>query len=167
MLRRASVTVGLLTLLTAGVSSQSVTPIGSSGRATPKGLVKAGQALINGRAVDTNAIPLSNATVRLRNLADNRVEQVGTVDHMGQFTLVARPDVPYVVEIADHTERVIAVSDVITAQAGDVAAAVITSASRLPATAGIFSNSTSAVLSALTTGGIAVIDPEPPLSPEK
>jgi hypothetical protein len=167
MLRRAYVTVGLLTVLAAGVSSQSVQPTDSPSRATPKVLVKAGQALINGTAVDTNAIPLSHAAVRLRNLADNRVEQVGTADHMGQFRFVVRPEVPYVVEIADRTGRVVAVSDVITAHAGDVAAAVITSASRLPATAGIFSNSTSAVLSALTTVGIAVIDPEPPLSPEK
>ena len=68
---------------------------------------------------------MPNATVRLRNLQTNKVEQTTTANERGEFSFAALPDVPYVVEIADYTGRIVAVGDVITAQAGEVAGAVV------------------------------------------
>ena len=168
MPRRMALTVFLFAVMTAGVSSQPGKPVTPLGPGTPTRVsTKVGQALINGSAVDTNAVPLPKATVRLRNLADNQIEQVLVTNNMGQFTLIARPEVPYVVEIADRTGRILAVSDIITAQAGDVAGAVIAIPYRLPAVPGIFGDAAQSVFAAAMNGGIAVIDPGPPLSPEK
>ena len=166
--RRFLLVISVLAVTTAGVSAQVVRPAGPLGPSTAAGFsTKNGQALINGIAVDTNAVPLPNAIVRLRNLAVNNVEQVTSANHLGQFTFVARPEIPYVVEIADRVGRIIAVGDIITAQAGDVAGAIVTIPTRLPAVAGVFGETAASVLSAATQTGIAVAEPDPPLSPEK
>ncbi len=171
MRARLPLTFGLLAVMSAAVSSQVVKPIGPIGPLGPSTTMgftaKNGQALINGTAVDTNAVPLANATVRLRNLAANEIEQTVTANYLGQFTFVARPEIPYVVEIADRVGRILAVGDIITAQAGDVAGAIISIPSRVPAVAGVFGDTASSVLSAATGTGITAIEPDPPLSPEK
>jgi hypothetical protein len=160
--------ISVLAVTTAGVSSQVVRPVGPLGPSTATGLsTKNGQALINGIAVDTNAVPLANATVRLRNLAANNIDQVTSANHLGQFTFIARPEIPYVVEIADRVGRILAVGDIITAQAGDVASAVVAIPTRLPAVAGVFGETASSVLTAATGIGIPVSASDPPLSPEK
>ncbi len=168
MTGRLYLTVGLFAVMTVSASSQVVKPVGALGPATTTGYsTKGGQALINGTAVDNHSVPLPNATVRLRNLAANQIEQVVTANQVGQFTFIARPEIPYVVEIADRLGRILAVGDIITAQAGDVAGAIIAIPSRLPAVAGVFGNTASSVFSAASSTGIAVIEPPPPLSPEK
>lgn len=168
MRRTFYLTASLIAVTTAAASSQDVRPLGPLGPSKSVGLAtKNGQALIDGTAVDSNSVPLPNATVRLRNLEVNQIEQVATANHTGQFTFVARPEVPYVVEVADRAGRILAVGDIITAQAGEVAGAIIAIPSRVPAIAGLFGETASSVLSAATGTGITVIDPPPPLSPEK
>jgi hypothetical protein len=168
MSSRWRLTIGLVALTTASVSSQVVKPITPLGPSTTFGYAtKKGTALINGTATDNNAAPLPNATVRLRNLASNQIEQVTTANQLGQFTFIAQPEIPYVVEIADRVGRILAVGDIITTQAGDVAGAIISIPSRVPAVAGMFGETASSVASASTGAGITVLDPLPPLSPEK
>lgn len=168
MTRHLYVTVGLLAAMTASASTQVVKPVGMLGPATTMGYsMKGGQALINGTAVDSQSAPLANATIRLRNLSANQIEQVVTANQAGQFTFIARPEIPYVVEVADRVGNILAVGDIITAQTGEVAGAIIAIPSRMPAVAGVFGNTASSVFSAATGSGIAVIEPPPPLSPEK
>jgi DNA/RNA endonuclease YhcR with UshA esterase domain len=169
MLRQLSITVGLLAVMTATASSQAVKPAVSPGAPTTVGTsVKKDEALINGTAADVNSVPLPNATVRLRNLADNRIEQVAISDQFGKFSFIARPEIPYVVEVSDRLGHLLAVGDVIIVQAGEVAAAAVTIPSRLPALAGLFGQTANSVLSAASLLGMAVVDPDdPPLSPEK
>jgi hypothetical protein len=126
------------------------------------------RSLINGTAVDSNQAPLPNAIVRLRNLDLNEIEQVVTANQAGEFSFVARPDVAYVVEIADQAGRTIAVGDVIVANAGEVAGAVVAMPSKLPALAGVFANTASSVMSAATGTGLTVVDPTlPKVSPNR
>ncbi len=169
MMRQLSIAVGLLAVMTASASSQVVKPVGTLGAPTTVGAtVKKGEALINGTAADVNSVPLPNATVRLRNLVENRIEQVAISDQFGKFSFIARPEVPYVVEVSDRLGHLLAVGDVITVQAGEVAAAAVTVPSRLPALAGLFGQTASTLVSAASLAGIAVVDPDdPPLSPEK
>jgi hypothetical protein len=126
------------------------------------------RSLINGVAIDSDQTPLPNATIRLRNLDNNEIEQVVTANNRGEFSFVARPDVPYVVEIADQAGRIVAVGDVITANSGEVAGALVTLPSRLPALANVFGDTASSVMSAATGTGLTVVDPTlPKLSPSR
>ena len=126
------------------------------------------RSLINGVAIDSDQTPMPNATIRLRNLEANEIEQIVTSNGLGEFSFVARPDVPYVVEIADRAGRIVAVGDVIMANAGEVAGAVVTLPSRLPALAGVFGDTASSVMSAATGTGLTVVDPTlPKLSPRE
>ena len=126
------------------------------------------RSLINGVALDSNQNPLPNAIVRLRDLEVNEIEQVMTANRLGEFSFTARPDIPYVVEIADQAGRIVAVGDVITANAGEVAGAVVALPSRLPALAGVFGDTASSVMSAATGTGLTVVDPTlPKVSPTR
>ena len=120
------------------------------------------KSIINGVAIDSNQTRLPNATVRLRNLEINDIEQVVTANELGEFSFVAQPNVPYVVEVADVSGRVVAVGDVIIANAGEVAGAVVSLPGRLPALAGVFGDTASSVISAATGTGLTVVDPEQP-----
>ena len=72
------------------------------------------------------------------------------------------------VEIADQAGRIVAVGDVIMANAGEVAGAIVTLPSRLPALAGVFGDTAGSVLSAATGMGLTVVDPAlPKLSPSR
>ena len=126
------------------------------------------RSLINGVAIDSDQTPLPKATIRLRNIEANEIEQVVTANEAGEFSFIARPDVPYVVEIADQAGRIVAVGDVIMANPGEVAGAVVTLPSRLPALAGVFGDTASSVMSAATGTGLTVVDPTlPKLSPSR
>lgn len=126
------------------------------------------KSLINGVAVDSTQKPLPSATIRLRNLETNAVEQIATTNALGEFTFVVQPNVPYVVEIADQAGRIVAVGDVIVANVGEVAGAVVALPSRLPALAGVFGDTASSVISAATGTGLTVVDPIlPKVSPRQ
>jgi hypothetical protein len=138
-----------------------------AGRATP-----GAQSMIHGTAVDINGKPLVNAFVRLRNLQTNRVEQVSTANQRGEFSFVAQPGIPYVVEIADDAGQIIAVGDVVVVQAGEVAGAVVALPMRRPP-AGVFGETAGSVVSAAAGTGLTalqsiVTEPQPPpASPER
>ena len=126
------------------------------------------QSLINGVAVDGDQMPLKYASVRLRNLGVNAIEQVATANELGEFSFPVRPGIPYVVEIADQAGRVVAVGDVVLANVGEVAGAVVALPSRPPALAAMFGDTASSVISAATGIGVTVVDPAlPKVSPTR
>jgi hypothetical protein len=127
------------------------------------------QSLIHGMAVDTNYSPLPNALVRLRNLQSSLVEQVSNANEMGEFTFPAKPEIPYVVEIASPAGEVLAVGDVVVAQPGAVAAAIVAIPTRLVPLAGVLGNAVNTVVSAATSAGITAVQATatPQLSPEQ
>jgi hypothetical protein len=128
-----------------------------------------GQTVIRGAAVDTDAGPIANATVRLRNLLNSKVEKISTANQLGEFTFVVEPEIPYVVEIADQAGRVVAVSNVVTAHAGAVATALVSAPLRLSAAAGVFDQSMGSVITAVTSIGLTAVGANlaPAASPEK
>jgi hypothetical protein len=170
---RLKVALAGLVLSTSMVTAQqAVRPVvktaGQSAKAAAQRGPKDIRSLINGVAIDSDQTPLPNATIRLRNIEQNAIEQVVTANELGEFSFIARPDVAYVVEIADHAGRVVAVGDVIMANAGEVAGAVVTLPSRLPALAGVFGDTASSVMSAATGTGLTVVDPAlPKVSPSR
>jgi hypothetical protein len=126
------------------------------------------RSLINGVAVNSDQTPLANATIRLRNLQVNAIEEIVTANGVGEFTFVAQPEIPYVVEIADQDGRTVAVGDVILANAGEVAGTKVALPSGLPPLAGIYSGTASSVVSAAIGTGLQVVDPAlPKVSPTR
>lgn len=171
---RLKVALAGVVLATAIVSAQAVRPGTAAVKASRQTVTTAARAgrdmrsLINGVAVDGRQSPLPNAMIRLRNLEVNEIEQVVNANQIGEFSFVARPDVPYVIEIADQAGRIIAVGDVIMANVGEVAGAVVSLPSRLPALAGVFSDTATSVMSAAASTGLTVVDPAlPKVSPTK
>ena len=163
-------------------SGQMVQPSSSTGPVVhPTGLVGPPQtitsgmktdgteSLIHGVAVDTNFSPLPNAPVRLRNLQSSLVEQALNANEMGEFTFKAKPEVPYVVEIASQAGDVLAVGDVVVAQAGAVAGAIVAIPTRLVSLAVGFGNAANTVVAAATGAGITAVQATatPQLSPEQ
>lgn len=161
-------------LSTSIVSAQQAVSAESTAKAVDP-TVKAGsragreaRSLINGVALDSDRHPLKHVRVRLRNLEINEVEQTATSSERGEFTFSVSPEVPYVVELADQTGRVIAVGDIVMTNLGEVAASVVSLPSRLPALAGLFGETASSVISAATGTGLSVVDPHlPKVSPRE
>jgi hypothetical protein len=126
------------------------------------------KSLINGVAVNGDQTPVPHATVRLRNLAVNAIDQIVTANAAGEFTFVAQPGVAYVVELADQSGRTIAVGDVIVASAGEVAGTKVALPSGSPALAGVYGSTVSSVVSAAIGTGLQVVDPAlPKVSPTR
>jgi len=171
MLKQLYFTLGLLGLMTAAVSSQAPGPRLGVIRPSSKveSRVPKGEALIKGTALDLNRAPLANAPVRLRNLQSNQIEQTALANELGEFMFFARPEVPYVVEITGPAGRVLAVSDIITAQVGDVAGAIVMVPTRLPALGNIFGDTAGLVVSAVSGLGITATGPKvlPEVTPER
>jgi hypothetical protein len=128
-----------------------------------------GQSMIRGAAVDADASPLADATVRLRNLVNSQIEKVATVNQIGEFTFAVRPETPYVVELADQAGHVVAVSNVVTAHAGAVATALVSAPLRMPASAGVFRQTAGSVIAAVTDIGLTAVgaNAAPAASPEQ
>ena len=118
--------------------------------------------LIQGMARNADSTPLPSATVRLRNLETNQIEQVTVANLAGEFTFLTQPNIPYLVELADTFGRIVAVGDLLTMQAGEVVGQVVTLPARLPAVAGLFGDTASSILSAAASSGVTAIEPTPP-----
>jgi hypothetical protein len=125
---------------------------------------------IHGTVIDSTRGPVPNAAVRLRNLQTNQIEQISTANRMGEFGFTAEPETPYVVEIADQAGQIVAVGDVVVAQAGGIAGAIVAVPTRLPGLAGVFSQTAGSVVSAATSTGISAVEAlraaAVPVSPE-
>lgn len=149
-------------VLATGVSSaaqQALTPADLRVY-TGTGLTKA--SLIQGVVRNPDNTPLPSATVRLRNLETNQIEQITVANLAGEFSFVTQPNIPYLIEVADTFGRVVAVGDLFSMQAGEVVGQVVTLPARLKAVAGLFADSVSSILSAAAGVGLTAIEPTPP-----
>ena len=128
-----------------------------------------GQALLSGTAVDADGRPIPYAPVRLRNLDTKEIELRADTNVLGEFTFTVLPGVPYVVEIADKSDRILAVGDVVVAQLGDVAHSLVAIAAKVPSAAGLFSDSLGSVISSAAGMGVTALENtvRPFVSPER
>jgi hypothetical protein len=174
MFHRLNVTLVAVAVSGTAASAQVVRPVWPNGPQTVMTVVATkssviGVSMIRGQVVDTNASPMQNASVRLRNLATSGIEKVSTADQFGEFSFVVQPEIPYVVEIADQSGHIIAVGNVVTAQAGEVAATFIPAPLHLPPLAGVFGNTAGSVISSAMGTGLSAIDTnlKPNVSPDR
>jgi hypothetical protein len=175
--KKAAATAGFLLLFGAIISAQMGRPMVPSAvpHTVTSGVVSTGarngQGMLHGTAVDRDSSPLPNAMVRLRNLSSGEIEKVLTADQAGEFTFIVTPEIPYVVEIADQAGKVLAIGNVVTAQAGEVAGSIVSVPVRLPAAmAGLMGDTASSVVSAASGAGITALKSAefepPPASPD-
>jgi hypothetical protein len=156
----------------ASAQTKPVLPAGPPQQVTgiPSRAALNGKSAIHGTVIDSTHSPVPNAAVRLRNLQTNQIEQISTANRIGEFGFTAEPETPYVVEIADQTGQIVAVGDVVVAQAGGVAGAIVAIPTRLPGLAGVFSQTAGSVVSAATSTGINAVEAfrasAVPVSPE-
>ena len=125
------------------------------------------RSMIAGTVYDAESKPMANARVRLRNLQTGQIDQTAVTNAAGEFRLIAVPDIPYVVELADTDGRMVSISDVIVAHVGEVAATTLTAGTRLPALARLFGKTTGSVIAAMAGFGVPAVRGGLPLSPEK
>jgi hypothetical protein len=171
MLIRLNVALAGVVLSTSIVSSQQrplATTAPNAAQQSARNAARGIQSLISGTAVDPDRKPLPNASIRLRDLARNEIVQTVRASNGGEFSFVAAPGVPYLVEVADDAGRVVAIGDVVVANVGEVAGAQVALPSRLRVPATVFSDTASSVRSAAMRAGLVVVDPMlPKLSPTK
>ena len=123
------------------------------------------QSLITGSVIDREALPIREATVRLRNLDTKSLDEATKLNPTGEFRFVAQPGVSYVVELVDSGGRIVAVGDVVTVNAGEIVGTQLSIA-----LTGVVGSTTSSPLPAALSGwGMTVRDEStlPPISPEK
>ena len=125
------------------------------------------RSMIAGYVFDPQSKPMAHARVRLRNLQTGQIDQTAITNAAGEFRLVAVPDIPYVVELADTDDRIVSISEVIVAHVGEVASTTLTAGTRLPALARLFGKTTGSLIAAMAGFGIPAVRGGPPLSPEK
>ena len=100
MLVRLKVALAAVVLSTSIVSAQqavrpgtAVKPTPQPGKAAAQRVARETRSLINGVAVKSDQTPVPNATIRLRNLQANAIEQIVTANALGEFTFDAVPGV--------------------------------------------------------------------------
>jgi hypothetical protein len=150
-----------------GTSAIAAGPAETPGSVLATLSVNPDKCIVYGTALDTNATPLQNARVNLRNLHTRTVEQTSTTNTKGEYVFVALPDTPYVVEVADRPGRIVAVGDVVLSRAGDIVGGIIVVPPMAEA-AGLFRSTLGTVVSAIAGTGLTVLQATaPPLSPEQ
>ena len=162
-----------MALSTVVVSAQESVPAPAVPMAAPKASSAAAQrggrdirSVIKGVAMDSNKKPLARASLRLRNLTVNTVEQVGTSNARGEFSFVARLEIPYVVELVNPEGYVLTVGDIVQATSGEVTGVVVMLPAQAPKVAGIFGDTATSVILAAAGMGLTVVDPAlPKVSP--
>ena len=167
---RLKVALTAVLLSTAVVSAQQPVRVEGpkSTRAAAQLVSRDIRTAIHGIALDSERRPLRDARLRLRNLELKAIERTATSDTRGEFSFPARPDTPYIVEIADSSGRVLAAGNVVTAQAGESAGTLVVLTSGLPVSGGLFTETAAAVIAAATGIGVTVVDPTlPKVSPTR
>lgn len=124
------VMVGTLSLSwTAPHAAAQAVPVATAARpdaVVGRTVLNPSQSLISGRVVTPNGVPLSNATVRARNLLDGQISGTTSTASAGQFSIAVNPG-SYMLEVIDAGGQVIGTSPFIAATAGTtIAGATVT-----------------------------------------
>jgi hypothetical protein len=126
---------------------------------------------IHGNALDSSDGPLVNVSVRLRDARFGRIIEMQYTDQSGIFVFKALEPGSYIVEIIANDQSILAASQLLNVQGGEVVSAVVKLPFRVPPFAEVMGANTtqSAVglaLEAAATGITAVV-PTDPISPNQ
>lgn len=126
---------------------------------------------IQGNALDSTNVKLSNVTVRLRDARFGRIVGTELTDKSGLFAFRAVDPGIYIVEIVGNDESILAASQLLSVNAGDAVSAVVKLPFRVPPFAGVLGGATTSSAAAVATqavaSGIVAVVPTRPVSPNQ
>jgi hypothetical protein len=140
------------------VATAQVTP----GAASPRPVLLPGTrpdvlTTIQGNALDSTNGPMPNVVVRLRDARLGRIVDTATTDPTGLFTFHAVDPGSYIVEMLGEDGTVLASSQLLNVDAGEVISAIVKLPFRLPPFGGLLGHSlpaAAAVVAAAATSGV-------------
>ena len=129
-----------------------------------------GLTMLQGNALTSNNEPLKDTIVRLRDARYGRIVDTQVTDKSGMFAFKAIEPGSYIVEIISSDQSIMAASQMLTVNAGEVVSAVVKLPFRIPRFAGILGRTTStptaaAIVTAAVASSIASVVPTIPISP--
>ena len=127
---------------------------------------------IQGSAVDSSNLQLSNTLVRVRDARIGRIVETQLTDKAGMFSFKALDPGSYIVELMANDQTVLTASQLINVNAGEAVSAIVKLPFRIPALAGILSNTTPATAAAMlataaASGVLATTVSGQPVTPGK
>ena len=117
----------------------------------PAGLARTA---IQGNALSALGAPLPNATIRLRDVRSGRVVDTMITDKAGLFVFRRVEPGSYIVELVGHDQTVLAASQILNVNAGNLASTIVKLPFRIPV-AGLLSRSAPAVIAVAAAGAAA------------
>jgi len=146
--------------------ANAVSPI-STTVSRPKGF---GLSTIQGNALDWTNAKMSNARIRLRDARFGRIVDAQLTDKSGIFTFSKVEPGTYIVEMVSSDQSILAASELLIVNAGDLVSAVVKLPFRVPPTAALggTAKSTAWIIAtqALASSIVAVV-PTRPVSPNQ
>ena len=145
----------IATLLTVALPLQSAlaqTPVQLT--STPQHVYTNSVATIRGVALTANNKPLADARVRLRNARNGRINGMKTTDQAGLFEFLSVEPGSYIVELVTSKDEVLAASDLLNPNGGDLLSTIVKLPYEIPA-GGLFFGHMSASALAITATAAA------------
>ena len=126
---------------------------------------------IQGNALTPTNGPLADATVRLRNARTGRIVETTITDKSGLFTFRSVDPGSYIVELLGRDRAILAASDILHVNGGEVATAIVKLPFRIPPFAGVLGHSTAQAVivtaTAAASGVLATQVTGDPVSPRQ
>jgi hypothetical protein len=176
LLRSATILLATATV-SAGPQSAPPRPPATSARSTvrpttvssvPPGTTR-GFTMIQGNALDSANGQMANAVVRLRDARFGRIVDTELTDGSGLFEFRGVDPGSYIVEVMGNDSSVLAASQILSVNAGEVVSAVVKLPFKVPAFSGILganSLQTAAVIvTQAAASGVAAVVATDPVSP--
>ena len=124
--------------------------------------------MIQGNALSSSNGPLNDVTLRLRDARWGRIVDTQLTDHSGLFAFKAIDPGSYIVEIMSNDQSIMAASQLLNINAGEVVSAVVKLPFRIPPFAGLIGQtimpSAAAVTAEAVLSGVTAIVPTIPVS---
>jgi hypothetical protein len=118
---------------------------------------------IRGNALDSSNGRLANAVVRLRDARYGRIVDTQLTDKSGLFAFKAIDPGSYIVEIMSSDKSILAASELLNLNLGEVESAVVKLPLRIPA----FTPAATAAVIQAAAVGVAAVVPTIPISPNQ
>jgi len=114
---------------------------------------------IVGHAWTADNAPIEHAKLRLRNVANGKIEATATADETGRFTFTNIDAGSYVVEVVNDAGKILAVGHSFSIAPGETIGTFVRLGARAPWFTGFFTNTAVAATSSASSQGITALAP--------
>jgi len=121
----------------------------------PQNAYSSSIATIRGTALTATNKPLAQARVRLRNARTGRINNAAITDHAGLFEFHSVEPGSYVVELVTSRDDVLAASDFLHPNGGEIVSCIVKLPYELPSAGGVLGHLNAAALAVTATAAAA------------